>query len=412
LEKEAYVARQPIVDGSGNLVAYELLFRSGAGAQSAAATGAGQLQMTATLLENVLNSMGLDRIAGNKKVFINCSREMLISGALSMLDRERFVLEVLETVSFDDQTLEAVEAAHEKGFEIALDDIVFDTAILQKLAPVLKFAKYAKIDLTTNTAVQRKMAAGFFKAKGIIPLAEKVENEKQAKGCAKEGYELFQGYFFAKPETMTSDKLDMRMASIINMLSVIRRNPETHELEQEFKRHPEMTVNLLRYINSAYMATYNEITSIRQALTLVGQGNLKHWLTLMLFARTGLDEANGSPLFYNAMQRALVMENLAGTMKNSRVTPDEAFLVGIMSHLDALCKTPMYEILSEIDLGDSISFALLNEGGELGLLLKLIRAVETDVYENVETVLSELNLPYTALVSSMMEAFTAEDMMN
>ncbi|MCL2690571.1 MAG: HDOD domain-containing protein [Chitinispirillia bacterium] len=411
MEKEAYVARQPIVDSSGNLVAYELLFRSGAGAQSAQFTG-GQLQATATLLENVLNSMGIDKIAGNKKVFINCSREMIISGALNMLDKERFVLEILETVSFDEQTLEAVEAAHASGFEIALDDIVFEPSILQKLAPVLKYAKYAKIDLTTNTKVQRKMAASFFKAKGIIPLAEKVENEKEAKGCEREGYELFQGYFFSKPETMSSNKLDMAMASILNMLSLLRRNPETHELEQEFKRYPDMTVNLLRYINSAYMATYHEITSIRQALTLVGQGNLKHWLTLLLFARTGLDEANDSPLFYNAMQRAIVMEKLALTMKNRNVTPDEAFLVGIMSHIDALCKAPMVYILSEIDLGDNINYALLNEGGELGKLLKLMRAIETDVYDNVEMMLNELNLPYAALVDSMMEAFSTEQPIN
>lgn len=252
------------------------------------------------------------------------------------------------------------------------------------------------------------MAASFFKTKGIIPLAEKVENEKEANGCIKEGYELFQGYFFSKPETMSSNKLDMGMASILNMLSLIRRNPETHELEQEFKRYPDMTINLLRYINSAYMATYHEITSIRQALTLVGQGNLKHWLTLLLFARTGLDEANDSPLFYNAMQRALVMEKLAIAMKGRNINPDEAFLVGIMSHLDALCKAPMVYILSEIDLGDNISSALLSEDGVLGLLLKLMRAVETDVYENVEAVLGELNLPYAALVDSMMEAFATE----
>jgi EAL and modified HD-GYP domain-containing signal transduction protein len=403
---EAYLARQPIVDGNGNLFAYELLFRSGSSAQTAQFTG--QLQATATLLENVLNSMGIEKIAGNKKAFINCSREMLISGALGMLNKERFVLEILETVQLDDDTIEAIKAAYDSGFEIALDDIVFDAATMQKITPVLKYVKYAKIDLIENTAIQRKMAANFFKSKGIILLAEKVETEKEAKTCAKEGYELFQGYFFAKPETMSSSKLDVCMASILSLLRVIRQNPETDELEEEFRHHPEITVNLLRYINSAYIATYHTINSIRQAITLVGQGNLKQWLTLMLFARTGVDEAGDSPLFHNAIQRAVVMEKLAGMMNTSKAPPEEAFLVGIMSHLDALCKTPMNSILSEIDLGQNISGALLSEEGELGKLLRLIRAVETDVYENVEALLDELNLPHDALASSMMEAFSTD----
>jgi len=406
LQSEAYLARQPIVDGKGNLVAYELLFRSGASAQTAQITG--QLQATATLLENLLNSMGLEKIAGNKKVFINCSREMLISGALSMLDRERFVLEILETVSLDSETIEAVKTAHESGFEIALDDIVFDAATMQKVTPVLNYVKYAKIDIMQNTAVQRKMAANFFKVKGITLLAEKVETEKEAKTCAKEGYELFQGYFFAKPETMSSTKLDVRMASILNLLRLIRQNPETDELEEEFKHHPEITVNLLRYINSAYIATYHTINSIRQAITLVGQGNLKQWLTLMLFARTGINEAGDSPLFQNAIQRALVMEKLAGMMNTRKAPPEEAFLVGIMSHLDALCKTSMDNILDGIDLGQNISNALLSEEGELGKLLRLMRAVETDICENIEVLLCELNLPRDALASGMMEAFSVD----
>ena len=129
MENEAYLARQPIVDASGNLVAYELLFRSGAGAQSAQFTS--QLQATAKLLENALNAMGLEKIAGNKKVFINCNREMLLSGTLSMLNREQFVLEILEMVSLDEEVIEAIKEAYESGFEIALDDIVFDAATMK-----------------------------------------------------------------------------------------------------------------------------------------------------------------------------------------------------------------------------------------------------------------------------------------
>ncbi|MDR0305283.1 MAG: EAL domain-containing protein [Chitinispirillales bacterium] len=406
MENQAYLARQPIVDKNGNLFAYELLFRSGLTAQSAQVTG--QLQATAKLLENVLNSMGLEKIAGNKKVFINCSRDMLVSGALGMLNKERFVLEILESVSIDNDTIEAVKSAHTSGFEIALDDVIFDAKIMKNVTPVLQYIKYAKVDLMENSAVQRKMAAGFFKAKNVTLLAEKVETESEAKICAKEGYELFQGYFFAKPENMSSNKLDVQMSGILNLLRVIRKNPETDELENQFRIHPEITVNLLRYINSAYIATYHTVSSIRQAITLVGQSNLKRWLTLMLFARTGVDEAANSPLFQNAMQRAMLMEKLAETISCSKGLPEEAFLAGIISRLDALCKTSMDDILNEIDLGENISGALRNGSGVLGKLLKLIQAVETDVQENVDELLNELKLPRDALASSMMEAFSAD----
>ena len=370
-----FLARQPILDLERKTCAYELLFRSGVAYNGAVITDS--TQATARVLVNILNSMGIEAIVGHGKAFINCDRRMLLERTFEALDPNIFVLEILEDVVGDELIADSVSILKDAGFEIALDDFVMTVEHIAKIKRFIPLVKYVKVDLMINSPAQIKASAELFKKFPHIQLlAEKVETEEQFRACKAMGYTLFQGYFFAKPEIIEGRKLDPKTTGVLGLLQVLRQDPEMRVLEEAFKRQPEVTVGMLKYINSASVGARSHIDSIRLALTMIGQRKLQQWLMLMVFAGSG--PSNGSALFDNAAQRARLMENLAKKIDTQGNLHERAFLAGMLSRMDALCHVNIETILKEFDLGKELSEALQEHKGVLGDLLKITAALELD----------------------------------
>jgi EAL and modified HD-GYP domain-containing signal transduction protein len=400
---KVYVARQPIVDCDRKTVAYELLFRSG---HTGGAVIKDATQATARVLVNALNSMGVNTLVGKSKAFINCDRRMLMERTFEPLDPKVFVLEVLEDVTGDAEVAQVVGELKKAGFTIALDDFLMTPEHLAKITPFLPFASIVKIDLPLNTPAQIKATAEYFRSyPHITLLAEKVETEAEFLHCKGLGYKMFQGYFFARPEVMEGRKIDPRTSGVLQLLQVLRKDPEIKELENAFKRQPEITLNLLKYINSASVGVRGHIDSIRQTLTLIGQRKLQQWLMLMMFAGGGPNTSSASALFDNAAQRARLMENLARKIDIHGSLHEKAFLVGMLSRMDALCKVNLETILQEFDLGVDLSEALRGYKGILGDLLKIAASIELDEFEVALGLCNMHNVKPDSLQSSLTESW-------
>ena len=377
--EKVYLARQPILDQDQRTFAYELLFRSGAtgGAVISDAT-----QATARVLVNALNSMGISKLVGNNKAYINCDSKMLLENIFEpLLDPKVFVLEVLEDVEATPEIVLAVTKLKEQGFQIALDDFEMTSAHVEKVKLLLPIADYVKFDLMKQSSLAQLKDAVVFCSKypAIRLIAEKVETEAMYLDCKRLGYSFFQGYFFAKPEIIAGHKLEPKAAGILRLLQILRQEPEISELEDAFKRQPEATINLLKFINSVSMGLNRRVDSIRLAITMIGHIKLQQWLMLMLFAGGGAPTAsNSSTLFDNAAQRSRFMENLARIIDPHGNLHERAFLAGMLSRMDALCKVNIETILAEFDLGEEMNRALRENTGILGDLLKITKAVEID----------------------------------
>jgi len=198
--------------------------------------------------------------------------------------------------------------------------------------------------------------------------------------CRQLGFDYFQGYYFSKPVILSGKKISPDQLAIVELIKLLQSNPDIQEVETVFKKYPDMTINLLKFINSAAFGTRSKITSVRQAIALLGMNNLMHWLILLSYAESGRDR-NRNPLFKTAGQRAkameLFMKNSLGE-KNRRIL-DEAFLVGLLSMIGALFQTSLDEILKELNLNEEINVALTKHEGTLGILLSLIE--ETEKYD-------------------------------
>lgn len=406
METLAYLARQPILDREGKIFAYELLFRDSPTSDTAVI--ASDVLATAQVLENVLNNIGIQRLIGNNKAFVNCSRNMLLDNLFGLLNPKCFVLEVLEDVEVDDAVVKAIQRYKALGFEIALDDFIFNEEFIQRFKPLFPYISYVKMDVVDNSLEDMTKAAGFFKVLGIKLLAEKVEDESTFKRCQDAGYDYFQGFFFAKPELVTGRKIDATSAAILQLILLLRSRPSLEELCENLDRNPDIATNLLRFVNSNTDTKHSKIESVKEAIVWVGMRNIQEWLMLMLYARPEFGiTPQASPLFQNASHRAKFLETLAREMdpENNDFCA-KAFMVGLLSRMDALVRAPLETILPDAPTDDEMQEALLSRTGRLGQLLRLADAVELDDSQAVQAIVAELGISAVQLKYSITESYS------
>lgn len=405
MDSSVYLARQPILDKTGKLFAFELLFRDSPEKEMAVIRN--NMSATANVLENAINGIGLSALLGTHKGFVNCSREMLLGNIPSLLDPKRFVLEILEDVVPDESIVSAVAVLKYRGFEIALDDFVYSEENCKIFAPIFPYLSYVKIDLVNNSLSQRKEAASFFKNKGIYLLAEKVETESVFRDCLDEGYDFFQGFFFARPEILTGQFAPTQTQAILVLLKQLHQNLSLDELCISLENYPAIKESLVRYAATTHVFRNPEKLNIREILVWVGLRRVHEWLMLLLYSRSLLDEdSRDSALFRSVSHRAKFMENIAAVLpEQDNAFCADAFLLGVLSRLEALSKVSLSSVMSELSISERVKSAL-DYQGMLGIILRLADAMEKDAPAEVSYCLNQLNLKSSVLKPCVENAYT------
>lgn len=370
--EEIFIGRQPILGRNHELVAYELLFRSGR--QKNAAEIPDDLLASAAVISHAFADLGVEQALGPYKGFINCDASLLLSDLLEALPSDKIVLEVLETVDPTPEIVDRCRVLKDLGYTLALDDFVnFE----EKFRPLLDLVEIVKVDLMPLDAASLASTTQALKKFPLQLLAEKVDSSELAEKCHALGYTYFQGYFFAKPTIIAGRKLGHSQLSLMRLLGLVLEDAETTKLETVLKPEPGLTLNLLRLTNSAATGLRTKITSIRHAITVLGRRQLQRWLQLLLYTDPS-GSHTVSPLLQLAASRGRLMELLGGKLHPGRRDfEDLAFMTGIMSLMPTLMSICLADILRGIELPSSVRKALDSHEGELGTLLKLTEALES-----------------------------------
>lgn len=366
-----FVGRQPILNRDQDLVGFELLFRSG---RTRAAEVADDISATASVVVNTIGELGLQNVLGHQKGFINVSSELLLSDMIFLLPREQVVLELLETVEASASIVERCRELRQRGYRLALDDVI---EVNERVKAFLPLVELVKLDL---------MHIGWAALPGLIHalrpcpvLAEKVESRDQADRCLALGCELFQGYYFARPEVMAGKRASPSRIALLRLLALFVQDAEVGVIEQEFKRYPNLVYQLMRLVNSVACGLMQKLDSPRQCIMVLGRSQLQRWVQLLLYTVDGSSGNVVNPLLHMAAARGKWMEALAMRQRAAdRKYHDRAFMVGILSLIDALLGMPLPAVVSELNLPDDVRSALLAREGPLGRLLMLIESKECD----------------------------------
>lgn len=394
--RSIYVARQPIFELGRGLVGYELLYRRDAGSDRADGESG---FMSAEVIAHSLLGIGLRPLAGGAVVFVNFSDEQLRNRSWELFDRNTVVIEVLETVPCDDETLAACRALVDAGYTLALDDYVYS----ERTLPLLDLASIVKVDVLGKTVEELETTARIVKQHGARLLAERVETATMRDICATLGYELFQGYLFSRPETFKRTDVSPGQLAILRLLNLLQ-DPHTTDsaLDAAFRTDLALAYKLLRIVNAAAIGGRG-VTSIPHAIHLVGRETLFKWLSVLLVASLGQKGNVSHEIALTSITRARMCE-LVVTNAPGLALPGSAFIVGLLSLLDVLLEMPMEFILARLELADEVRDALLRDGGPLTPPLQLVEAYEHADWGIAEKMAAENRLAPETLPSLYFDA--------
>lgn len=380
---ELLVGRQPIFDTDQNVYAYELLFRGG----FTSVIDNVDEYMTNDVLHNALFSIGLEKITSNKPAFINFSRSFIVNRIPDLLPKESFVIELLEHVEPDEEVISRCKELKQKGYTLALDDFVFTTNCFYKLFPYIDIIK---IDWSITDTQSRRELIKKLRGYPLKLLAEKVETIEEYHEAKELGCIYFQGYFFKKPDTVSGKDISSNYANNMKLIKEISVSDfDFNLLEDVIRKDPSLTFKILKFVNSSSMGIRNEVTSLKQAMVLIGIQQLRKWMYL-IFLRD-MSKKKPMELLSTAVIRAHFCESLAKKSTYSD-RASECFLLGMFSLLDALTGMPLEELTESLPLHIDIKDAILGKKNKLRIFVDACICYEESDWKTLKVYSSELNI--------------------
>jgi c-di-GMP-related signal transduction protein len=303
------------------------------------------------------------------KSFISCTQDLLIKGGITLLPPQQTVVAVLGSVPPTDVVIAACERLRKAGYTIALDDYVANDL----REPLTSLSNIIKVDFERTTPSQRADLVKHYGASHRHMLAEKVETREQFDKALHDGFAYFQGYFFQRPEVLKTREIPANQLNYLRMLKAVSRDEmDIRELETLIKSEASVLYRLPRYLNSPMFGMRNEIRSIRHALAILGEREIRRWIRLVALVSAG--QTKTSDLLLSALVRARFCELISAKVPRKG---SDSFLVGMLSLMDAILETPMTEVLENIALDQETKSVLSGAGGRLEPIYNLMLAQES-----------------------------------
>jgi EAL and modified HD-GYP domain-containing signal transduction protein len=380
--REVFLGRQPILDKHQALAGYELLFRTTANGDNPVGD---PRAATADVVCKAFAQLGLPNVLGLVRAFINVDASFLSEDVIELLPKDMVVFEVDVAALTDPAAVARCRELKEHGYQFVISGL---TAVTETLRPLLDLATYLKVDVNSMPVDQLQSVAAELKTTRRTLVACRVESQNQMELCALLGFQLFQGYYFAKPDIIEGRTLDASTQGLFRLIQLIAEEAEVNEIEAAFRTEPALVVNLLRLTNSVGVGARVRISSVRHAITVIGRRQLQRWLQLLLFSR-GAQGFARNPLMQYAALRGRFMELLAEKLFPAyREMRDPAFITGLMSIMPAALGMTMANILTQITVDNEVRIALLERAGALGEVLALTERYDDNDVAGVQEVLS------------------------
>ncbi|HYU48247.1 MAG TPA: HDOD domain-containing protein [Terriglobales bacterium] len=379
LPGQRFVARQPILDRMQKVFGYELLFRNGVEDYFNADP---ELACRSTLDSTLL--FGLNTLCDGRHAFVNCTREVLLKDLVTLLPCHQTVVEVLETVEPEDRVVAACKRLKEAGYLIALDDFGPNDPRI----PLCDLADIIKIDIRATKPEERAALLRRYGSAKCRMLAEKIETPHEFQQARDMGFVYFQGYFFCRPELVMGREVPASRLHYIRLLEMVSRSElDLRELERLIKQETSICYRLLRYLNSPLFGFSLEIKSIRHAMAILGERELRRWVRLVVTVSAA--ERKCSELVLMGLARARFCELLSKRLQSN----GDLFLMGLLSIMDAILEVRMEVLMEQLPVEREIKAVLLGQRGTLRPLYQLMLAQESGEWEQSSDLASQLKLP-------------------
>jgi EAL and modified HD-GYP domain-containing signal transduction protein len=335
--------------------AYELLFRGTVDPER----GFDGTEASATSLVTAMLDIGWDQLRGGHPLYLNVDQDFLLSRLVPVAPPESTVVELVGGVVDSPEVHAAVLELKALGFKIAIDDFMGQDDVEQ----LLNLADVVKVDRLDIATDELTALVELIHARNALALAERVEDEETFQRCLAAGFDLFEGYLFDRPQPQAggvnaSHAVALQLASVLH-----EESPDPAEIERLLRADVGLSYRVLRLANSAASGLSREVSSLRQAIVLVGPRNLAGWVSLMMLSDSGQSTA--------AIDNVLIASRMCELLVTAEGgEPAPAFLVGLLDGVAPILGVSKEEVLDTVSAAPAIRAAVLTGEGELGLALR------------------------------------------
>ena len=362
---EVAVVRLPIADLQGRVVGYELRFADANGPTDAAP--AVNAKATAAMLDGAFADIGLDRLTGNRPAWLSVARDFLIAVGTPPVRPDRAIIQIAAYAARED-LLKLLGRLSNMGYTMALTD--YDGSI--DVGELLEICHIVKVPLAKVAPAAFPGLVAQLRASGAQVVATGVDTESDLQRCTAVAVDLVQGGVLAQPRMVMGRNVASAGSGALRALAELSCGDLSFdELERVIAADVGLSLKLLRYVNSAFFSLPRTISSVKEALALLGSRTVQRWAMVVVMA-----DAPDTPdeLIALALQRGRMCETLAAA-----IAPDQQstlFTVGMFSVADALLGMPMEDVLEELPFSPDVQAALLRHEGPNGRLLSAVLAYE------------------------------------
>jgi EAL and modified HD-GYP domain-containing signal transduction protein len=362
------IARQPIFDKEGRIVAYEVYLRKKGNTLEYPKEV--PYNRSAYIIVEILTEHGIDRVGEGKRVMLNVSVDALLNRAFESLPPEKLIFELLKPQIqvggvIIGQTLKSMGRFKEAGVLFASYYELLEDERYQKFVEESLFISVDFPRLNDKRIEQ-------LKAKGKKIIVTKIETKEQYEEALKLG-DFFEGNYLESPYILKEFEIAPYLkTTLLRLMSVVHSAQSTKEIAEFISYDVGLTAKLLRFVNSAYFSPIQEIKSVEQACSMLGLKSLKNFIFLL--AMNDYISVENPTLWKKSLVRALLAKSIA-----ERIAPgleDSAYLVGLFSLIDKILGVDKISFLKEINIDKLIIDAYTGENKKLRQILDIVSQLE------------------------------------
>ncbi|MEO1784310.1 HDOD domain-containing protein [Thermodesulfobium sp. 4217-1] len=393
---DSFIARQPILNSDKKTFGYEVLFRSSSKNEYAQENPE---EATLRVLVDLFTNYGINYIGKGLPVFINIPLDTL-KRSIPPTPKESVFFEINQKDIDVQKDFAFLRDLFYAGFNLSHEgtDLPHPS--------IINFFKVVKIDFTSTPKDKRKALPKFI-APNILLIAHKVENHKVYEEALEEGYGLFQGFYFSKPETLSKKDFTASQVELLNILKMLlSEDLNWDKVEKEIKKNAYLTIKILKLVNSSFFGFRCEVNSILQAIVLLGRKQMVKWIVMILII-----EKTSAPLelIKITLTRARLMQLLAQET-SKKFKEEEYYLIGLLSLFDVITGFSKDNLLVHLPLSDTVSNSIrgVDNPQTRGYVqaLKLVEFYEKGDWDKVIAICYDLRIRHERMGNLYMEAIS------
>lgn len=390
---ETYIVRQPILDNSNQTVAYEIIYQ-------ADESSLYQHQETdvASTIESFLLQLDSDAFLGGKIAYLTFTPNLLLKNIPRMFSEKKLVIQIEDNSIVHPLAQKVIYRYKKQGYRIAVKGFEFSP----RYFGILDVVDIIKVDFSNegDPSIQNIINIGRSFQKEIV--AYNVNTDEARERATAMGCSFLQGSRVAEQTTQKVHRMDHMQSNFFQLIvAITKEEPDIDEISTVISRDVTLAFSLIKLVNSAYFALRNRAKSVKQALIVLGLGQLKQWVYLLSFKQEGGNMQE--ELIKISFLRANFCSELAQFAPQLPASKAEAYMMGMFSTLGNLMEIPLEAALSELPISEEIKLALTTGEGLCGELYNLVRCYEQADWKGMTAHAETLGVPMNVITQKYFE---------